>query len=130
MLYITFFLTKAVHPWCVFTQMRNAKKFLCKCSVWTTTMFTKTSRDWDLFLAMDQIELKVINVDYSVKMGYWEIMCKNRKSMPQWDKCSIRISWTTCNKLSVTIYGQPNWRITTIKYVYYTKQHICWGQTV
>ncbi len=46
-------------------------------------MFTKTSRDLDVFLAMDQIQMKVINPDYSVKVGYWKIMCMNTKSMPQ-----------------------------------------------
>jgi hypothetical protein len=25
--------------------MKDTKKFLCKCSVWTMTMFTKTSRN-------------------------------------------------------------------------------------
>ncbi len=46
-------------------------------------MFTKTSRDLDLFLVMDQIKMKVINANYCVKVGYWEIMCRNTKSMPQ-----------------------------------------------
>ncbi len=30
----------------------------------------RTLRDLDLYLTMDQIEMKVINANYSVRMGY------------------------------------------------------------
>jgi len=37
------------------------------------TMPIITLRDLDLYLTMDQIEMKVIDANYSVRMGYWAL---------------------------------------------------------
>jgi hypothetical protein len=37
------------------------------------TMPTKTPRNLDLYLEVDQRHMKVTNVDYSVRVGYWTL---------------------------------------------------------
>jgi hypothetical protein len=34
-------------------------------------MLARTPRDLNLYPTMDHIQMKVIDVDYNVKMGYW-----------------------------------------------------------
>ncbi len=43
----------------------------CKCRFGTMRMFVETPLDLDLYLAMDQRQMKAIDVKYNVRVGYW-----------------------------------------------------------
>jgi hypothetical protein len=45
--------------------------FHCKGRFGIVKMLAKTPWDLDLYPTVDHIQMKVINVDYNVKMGYW-----------------------------------------------------------
>ncbi len=47
------------------------KLFHCKYSFITMNMLVITSQDLDLYPIMDHRQMKAIDVDYNVKMGYW-----------------------------------------------------------
>ncbi len=47
------------------------KLFHCKYSFRTMNMLVITSQDLDLYPIMDHRQMKAIDVDYNVKMGYW-----------------------------------------------------------
>jgi hypothetical protein len=47
------------------------KLFHCKYSFRTMNMLVIISQDLDLYSIVDHRQMKVIDVDYNVKMGYW-----------------------------------------------------------
>jgi len=47
------------------------KLFHCKYSFRTMNMLVITSQDLDLYPIMDHRQMKAIDIDYNVKMGYW-----------------------------------------------------------
>ncbi len=47
------------------------KAFHCKSMFRAMRTLTKTPRNLDLYLVVDQRQMKVIDVDYSVKVDYW-----------------------------------------------------------
>jgi hypothetical protein len=49
----------------------GCKKFHCKCRFGSMRMATRTPRDLDLYSIMDQKQTKVIDANYSVRVGYW-----------------------------------------------------------
>jgi hypothetical protein len=114
------------------TQKNFIINFHCKCNFGVVRMYTRIPWDLDLYLTVAQKQMKVINVDYSVRMGYWASrnnMQEYKITMPQWYGCSTIFSWTTCNLLLMTICGQLSWETTTTRSVYYTKCNIYWGWT-
>ncbi len=60
------------------------KVFHCKYRFRTMKMLVITPQDLDLYLVMDHKQMKTIDADYNVRMGYWA--SKNNmqkyKSMP------------------------------------------------
>ncbi len=51
--------------------MLDTRVFHCKYRFGTMRMFARIPRDMDLYPTMDQRQMKVIDVDYSVRVGYW-----------------------------------------------------------
>jgi hypothetical protein len=45
--------------------------FHCKGRFGTVRMLVKTPRNLDLYPTMDHKQMKTIDVDYSVRVGYW-----------------------------------------------------------
>jgi len=43
----------------------------CKCRFGTVRMLVGTPMDLDLYLEVDQRQMKVIDVEYNVRVGYW-----------------------------------------------------------
>jgi len=70
--------------------MVDATKFHCKCCFGVVRMLVRILRDLNLYLIVDQKQMKVIdaNQDKLVEqglewdIGHREIMCRNTKSMP------------------------------------------------
>ncbi len=49
----------------------QTRKFHYKCRFKTMNMLAITLQNLDLYPGMDHRQVKVINVDYNVKMEYW-----------------------------------------------------------
>ncbi len=47
------------------------KVFHCKCRFRTMKMLIRTPKDLDLHPTIDRRHVKMINVDYNVRVGYW-----------------------------------------------------------
>jgi hypothetical protein len=74
--------------------------FHCKCSFGVVRMSTKIPWDLNWYPIVDHRQMKVIDVDYNVRVGYWASrnnMQEYKITMPQWYGCSTIFSWTTCN---------------------------------
>ncbi len=50
--------------------MVDAMKFHCKCPFGVVKMFVTIPWDLDLYLIVDQRQMKAIDANYSVRMGY------------------------------------------------------------
>jgi hypothetical protein len=53
------------------TQKNFITNFHCKCSFGVVRMSIRIPWDLDLYPIVDQRQMKVINVDYNVRVGYW-----------------------------------------------------------
>jgi len=54
-----------------------AQEFHCKYKFGTLQMFAITPRVLDLYPTMDQKQMKTIDADYNVRVGYWASMPYN-----------------------------------------------------
>ncbi len=94
--------------------MKDVEISLCRCSVWIMTMPIRTLRNLDLYLAMDQIEIKAINVDYDVRVEYW--ILKNQVhvykvyAIVKWmfDPNFVNNLWQTLGNNPCLAVGQTN----------------------
>jgi hypothetical protein len=66
-------------------QMVDMEIFHCKCIFGVVRMPTKILQNLDMYPVMDKRQMKTIDGNYSVRMGYWasRITCRNTKSMQQ-----------------------------------------------
>ncbi len=84
--------------------------FHCKARFGIVRMLTKTLQDLDLYSTMDHTQMKAIDVNYSVRVGYWAL----RNNVQEYKVYVIVIwmfnldLWTTCDKFLEIIYGQLN----------------------
>ncbi len=68
------------------TQKNFITNFHCKCNFGVVKMSIRIPQDLDLYPIVDQRQMKVINVNYSVKVGYWASrnnMQEDKIVMPQ-----------------------------------------------
>lgn len=94
-------------------------------------MLVRTPRGLDLYLVVDQRQVKVIDAKYSVRVGYWA----SRNNVHEYKVYVTMIQMfdlnfvTTCDKLLETTCGQPNQQTATTRPIYYAKQNVYQGQT-
>lgn len=75
-------------------QMRDAKTFHYKCSVWAMTMPSRISKKLDLYPTLDQRVMKATNVDSNVKVGYWA--SKNHVQEQSLHHCEMNVWFKFC----------------------------------
>jgi hypothetical protein len=71
-------------------------------------MLARIPWDLDLYPAMDHKQMKVIDANYSVRVGYWALKynVQEYKIYVIMIRCSIWILWITCDKFLETIHNK------------------------